>query len=87
MLYKWDIRRHILTQAATTRIKEIETYDDCLFTDGAETSTDVPIKTTSQTETTPQTQKETLLLQLQQLERFNNELQQRLLKLQQLTET
>nr|UGV42622.1 MAG: ORF1 [TTV-like mini virus] len=86
LLYKWDIRRHLLTQAATARIKEIETHDECLFTDGAETSTDFKMQATPQTEETPQTQKETLLLQLQQLERFNNELQQRLLKLQQLTE-
>ncbi len=85
-LYNFDWRRHFLTQAATARIKEIETHDECLFTDGAETSTDFKIQATPQTEETPQTQKETLLLQLQQLERFNNELQQRLLKLQQLTE-
>nr|UGV38979.1 MAG: ORF1 [TTV-like mini virus] len=86
MLYKWDIRRHLLTQAATTRIKEIQTHDECLFTDGAETSTDYPIQAAPQEEKTPQTEKETLLLQLQQLEQFNNQLQQRLLKLQQLTE-
>lgn len=86
LLYKWDVRRHLLTQAATARIKEIETYDDCLFTDGTTTSTDfIPPQTTSQAEETPKEEKQALLLQLQQLEQFNTELQQRLLRLQQLT--
>ncbi len=57
MLYKWDIRRHLLTQAATTRIKEIETHDECLFTDGAETSTDYPLQTAPQEEKTPANRK------------------------------
>lgn len=79
LLYKWDIRRDTLTQAAEQRIKEIETYDKTLFTDGTQASQ------TTQTETTPQEEKQALLLQLQQLQQFNQELQQRLLRLRQLT--
>nr|UGV38992.1 MAG: ORF1 [TTV-like mini virus] len=87
MLYKWDIRRHTLTQAATERIKQCETYEHSLFPDGIQTSTDIPWpkKETSHQETTPQEEKQALLLQLQQLEQFNQQLQQRFLRLRQLT--
>lgn len=79
LLYKWDIRRDTLTQAAEQRIKEIETYDKTLFTDGTQTTQ----KTQAQTST--EEEKQALLLQLQQLQQFNQELQQRLLRLRQLT--
>nr|UGV35235.1 MAG: ORF1 [TTV-like mini virus] len=81
MLYKWDIRRDTLTQAAEKRIKEIETHVQPLFTDGTETQQE----TTPQTEKTPQEEKQALLFQLQQLQQFNEELQQRFLRLKQLT--
>nr|UGV42524.1 MAG: ORF1 [TTV-like mini virus] len=82
LLYKWDIRRDMLTQAATDRIKQIETYDTSMFTDGAQTTTS---ETTPQTQKAQKEEKEALLLQLQQLQQFNTELQQRFLKLKQLT--
>nr|UGV35301.1 MAG: ORF1 [TTV-like mini virus] len=81
LLYKWDIRRHQLTQAATKRIKECETYDSCLFTDGAETT--LQEKTTSQTQETPKEEIQALQLQLQQLQQFNRELRHRFLRLKQ----
>nr|UJI58612.1 ORF1 [Anelloviridae sp.] len=81
LLYKWDIRRHTLTQAAEKRIKEIETDDRHLFTDGIQTQEE----TTSQEKETKEEEKQALLLQLQQLQQFNQELQQRFLRLKQLT--
>lgn len=83
LIYKWDVRRHLLTQSATERIKQIETYDTSLFTDG--TTTPEVQKTTPQTKEAAEEEKKTLLLQLDQLHRFNQELQQRFLKLKQLT--
>nr|UGV34427.1 MAG: ORF1 [TTV-like mini virus] len=80
LLYKWDIRRDTLTQAAEKRIKEIETYDQPLFTDGIQTQQE-----TTQTKETQKEEKEALLLQLQQLQQFNQDLQQRFLRLKQLT--
>nr|UGV39069.1 MAG: ORF1 [TTV-like mini virus] len=87
LLYQWDIRRHTLTQAATKRISECTTDDCSLFTDGKQTSTDIPfqIHQKTQEKTTTEEEKKTLLLQLQQLEQYNRELQQRFLKLKQLT--
>jgi len=81
LLYKWDIRRDTLTQAAEKRIKEIETDVGPLFTDGIQTQE----KTTSQEKETQEKEKQALLLQLQQLQQFNQELQQRFLRLKQLT--
>lgn len=81
LLYKWDVRRETITAAAEKRIKEIETHDQSLFTDGtlhSETQT-------SQTETTPQEEKQALLLQLQQLQQYNEQLQHKFLRLRQLT--
>ncbi len=81
LLYKWDIRRDTLTQAAEKRIKEIETDVEPLFTDGIQTFQE----TTSQEKETQKEEKQALLLQLQQLQQFNQELQQRFLRLKQLT--
>ena len=83
LLYQWDVRRFQLTQAATERIKECETYDPCLFTDGTTTTTQE--ETTSQKKKAQKEEIQALQLQLQQLQQFNRELQQRFLKLQQLT--
>jgi len=82
LIYKWDVRRDFLTQQATERIKQIETYDPSLFTDGTQTSTD---QTTPQTQKAQEEEKAALLLQLDQLHRFNEELQHRFLRLKQLT--
>nr|UGV35740.1 MAG: ORF1 [TTV-like mini virus] len=81
LLYKWDIRRDTLTQAAEKRIKEIETDVEPLFTDGIQTFQE----TTPQEKETQKEEKQALLLQLQQLQQFNQELQQRFLRLKQLT--
>lgn len=81
LLYKWDVRRETITAAAEKRIKEIETHDQSLFTDGALHSE----AQTSQTETTPQEEKQALLLQLQQLQQYNEQLQHKFLRLRQLT--
>lgn len=81
LLYKWDIRRDTLTQAAEKRIKEIETDVGPLFTDGIQPQE----KTTPQKKETQEKEKQALLLQLQQLQQFNQELQQRFLRLKQLT--
>lgn len=81
LLYKWDIRRDTLTQAAEKRIKEIETDVGPLFTDGIQTQE----KTTPQEKEAQEKEKQALLLQLQQLQQFNQELQQRFLRLKQLT--
>nr|UGV38702.1 MAG: ORF1 [TTV-like mini virus] len=83
LLYQWDVRRFQLTQAATERIKECETYDTCLFTDGTTTTTQQ--EETSQKKKAQKEEIQALQLQLQQLQQFNRELQQRFLKLQQLT--
>nr|UGV36844.1 MAG: ORF1 [TTV-like mini virus] len=83
-LYQWDTRRDYITPAAAERIKECETYDQLMFTDGIQTSTDVPTtKTTPQTKETQETQTETLLQQLQQLQQYNQQLQLRFRKLKQ----
>lgn len=84
LLYSWDIRRDFLTKKATDRITESSTYDKLMFTDGAETSTDIPFQTEAQAKETPETQEETLLLQLQQLEQYNNLLQQRFRRLKEI---
>nr|UGV35245.1 MAG: ORF1 [TTV-like mini virus]UGV42571.1 MAG: ORF1 [TTV-like mini virus] len=86
-IYKWDTRRDILTQKATDRITKSSTYDSNVFTDGRETSTDIPLFQATQKapqEETPETQAETLLLQLHQLQQFNLQLQQRFNNLKQL---
>nr|UGV38861.1 MAG: ORF1 [TTV-like mini virus] len=86
-IYKWDIRRDLLTQTATERIKECQIYDPTLFSDGKQTSTDIPLQAekTSQTKTTTKEEEQALLQQLQQLQQLNSELQQRFLRLRQLT--
>nr|UGV34877.1 MAG: ORF1 [TTV-like mini virus] len=85
-IYPWDFRRDFLTTTATERIKTSETDVKFMFTDGRQTSTDQQIwQTTPQEEETPKTQEETLLLQLQQLQQYNNLLQQRLSRLKQIS--
>nr|UGV36037.1 MAG: ORF1 [TTV-like mini virus] len=78
-IYPWDTRRDQLTQAATERITKSPSNDSTLFTDGKQSSTDLPIfqKAKAQEEETPQTQAEALLLQLNQLQQLNQQLQQR----------
>nr|UGV36412.1 MAG: ORF1 [TTV-like mini virus] len=77
-LYQWDTRRDYLTQTAAERITESSIHDYSLFTDGKQTSTDVPLfPQETQKKTTPKAQTETLLQQLKQLQQFNKLLQQR----------
>lgn len=86
-IYTWDVRRDILTAAATKRIKEISTDEQYLFTDGTATSTDIPFpqaQQTTQTETTTEEEEQALLQQLLQLQQHNQQLQQRFRQLKQL---
>lgn len=85
-IYPWDFRRDLLTTKATKRITESEPNEITLFTDGKQTSTDwVCWQTTPQTQKTPETQEEEILQQLIQLQQYNNQLQQRLRQLKQLS--
>nr|UYM03212.1 MAG: ORF1 [Anelloviridae sp.] len=86
LLYKWDIRRDTITPKGLQRITESPTNDFSMFSDGRTTSTDLPQKTTPQTQTTEKTQEETLLLNLQQLQQLNSQLQQQFQRLRQLTQ-
>jgi len=82
MLYDWDTRRDFITKKATERIQSCPTNDQIVFTDGRETATDLPLFQTKtqkkETEETPQT---ALLQQLNQLQQYNLQLQQRFNKL------
>nr|UGV36036.1 MAG: ORF1 [TTV-like mini virus] len=82
-IYKWDVRRDLLTQTATKRITEIPILKPIMFTDGQQTSTDPPIQKTwtPQEETTTEKEKETLLQQFQLLQQHNTQLEQRLRQL------
>ena len=87
LIYKWDCRRDLLTQTAYKRISECTIYDEPLFTDGRQTSTDIPQETPPQEKkTTTEEEKETLLLQLNQLQHLNQQLQQRFQQLKTLTQ-
>lgn len=84
-LYSWDTRRDFITPKATERIKKSTTHEKYLFTDGMPTSTDLPLQeTTTQKKETPETQEATLLLQLNRIQQFNQQLQHRFTKLKQL---
>nr|UGV36027.1 MAG: ORF1 [TTV-like mini virus] len=78
-IYPWDCRRDFLTQTATKRINQSSIYETTLFTDGNNSTTNMPLFPQSQTPqtTTPQEEEATLLFQLEQLQQFNNQLQQR----------
>lgn len=82
-IYKWDVRRDILTQTATKRITEIPLLKQTLFTDGQTTSTDPPVQKTwtPQEEETPKEEDPTLLQQLQLLHHNNQQLEYRLRQL------
>nr|UGV34563.1 MAG: ORF1 [TTV-like mini virus] len=86
-IYNWDTRRDMLTQAASTRIEQIQINEQSLFTDGIQTSTDIP--TTSQKAQKKKTQEETqeeLLQQLNIIQQHNKHLLQRFRKLKTLTQ-
>lgn len=85
-IYTWDIRRNILTAAATKRIKEIGTDEKYVFSDGTTTSTDIPFYQAQKTPTeeTPEEDQETLFKQLLELQLRNQQLQQRFRDLKQL---
>lgn len=84
-IYSWDVRRDTLTQKATERITSLPINDSIMFTDGIQTSTDIPWKTTPQEKTAQEKETQETFLQLQQLQQYNKELQQRLIRLTQLT--
>ncbi len=87
LIYKWDCRRDLLTQTAYKRISECTIDDKSMFTDGRQTSTDIPQTTqTPSSETTTEKEKETLLLQLNQLQQLNQQLQHRFQQLKTLTQ-
>nr|UGV37310.1 MAG: ORF1 [TTV-like mini virus] len=78
LLYTWDIRRDLLTTTAAERIKQIPINEQYVLTDGTSTSTDIPIKTQkTQEETATEKEKETLLRQLNLIQQYNQQLQQR----------
>lgn len=84
-IYPGDFRRGLLTETAQKRITQSITNEQPLFTDGRKTSTDLQLfPQETQTEETPKTQEETLLLQLLQLQQFNNQLQHRFRKLKEI---
>ncbi len=87
LIYRWDVRREMLTQTAKKRIEKCSEPTNFVFTDGIQTSTDIPLQTQKTQEKTTQEEKETILLHLQQLQQFNNDLQQRFQRLQQLAKT
>nr|UGV38431.1 MAG: ORF1 [TTV-like mini virus] len=87
MLYQWDQRRDFITGSAAKSITESPTDDHFMFTDGKKSSTDLQIyPEKTQEKTTQKEKEETILLQLQQLEQYNLQLQQRLLRLTQLSQ-
>nr|UGV37332.1 MAG: ORF1 [TTV-like mini virus] len=87
LIYNFDTRHDMLTKQATKRIKEISSDDDSLFSDGAQHSTDPPLRyqTTPQEKTTKEKEKETTLQQqLNLIQQYNQQLRQRLQQLKQL---
>nr|UGV37925.1 MAG: ORF1 [TTV-like mini virus] len=86
LLYKWDTRRDTITTTALQRIRQCQPTNQSVFTDGRQTSTDLPQTTQTQTEKTTEKKEETTILQqLNKLQRLNTKLQLRFLKLKQLT--
>nr|UGV37322.1 MAG: ORF1 [TTV-like mini virus] len=88
-LYNFDVRRHLLTQTAEKRIKNLTDSDISLFTDGtAPTPFEPPIQTPQTwTEETSEEEKTTLLQQLHQLQQHNLQLLQRYQQLKLMTQS
>lgn len=82
-IYKWDVRRDLLTQKATNRITELQIPKQTVFTDGKATSTDIPIwtQTTPQTKETTEEENQEIQQQLELVQLYNQQLQQRLRQL------
>lgn len=82
-IYKWDVRRDLLTQTATNRITELQIPKQTIFTDGKATSTDTPtwIETTPQEKTTQKEEEQEIQQQLQLVQQYNQQLQHRLRQL------
>nr|UGV37180.1 MAG: ORF1 [TTV-like mini virus] len=86
LIYKWDTRRDTITSTALQRIRQCQPTNKSMFTDGKQTSTDLPQTTQTQDEKkTEKTQETTILQQLNKLQQLNTRLQLRFLKLKQLT--
>nr|UGV37914.1 MAG: ORF1 [TTV-like mini virus] len=88
-LYNFDVRRHLLTQTAEKRIKNLTDFDISLFTDGTTpTPFEPPIQTPQTwTEETSEEEKKTLLQQLHQLQQHNLQLLQRYQQLKLMTQS
>ncbi len=88
-LYNFDVRRHLLTQTAEKRIKNLTDFDISLFTDGtAPTPFEPPIQTPQTwTEETSEKEKTTLLQQLHELQQHNLQLLQRYQQLKLMTQS
>nr|UGV33979.1 MAG: ORF1 [TTV-like mini virus] len=80
-IYNFDIRRNLLTQAATERLKQDSEIECSLFTDGEQTSTTVPLQTQyKKKKKKTQTKEEslqTLQLHINQLRQHRQLLRQR----------
>lgn len=87
-IYQWETRRDFLTQAAQQRIAKINPYEQFMLTDGAETTTEIPLQIVSQTppKTTPEKEEEKILQQLLQYRQHNQQLQQRFQQLKLMLE-
>lgn len=83
-IYNWDIRRDLLTQNAAKRITEISLFEPTMFTDGTKTG-ETPSETSkTQEKTAAEKEKETLLLQLFQLQQQNINLRDRFRQLMEM---
>lgn len=84
-IYPWDIRHDIITKPAAERIKQCETYEDSVFTDGTTTTTSPNYNfQEAQKKKTTKKKEQTLLLQLNNIKLLNRQLQHRLRQLAQL---
>ncbi len=93
-IYNFDVRRHLITQAATKRIYEISKDDLSMFTDGSpptkKSKFEIPLQTneTSQETTTEEEETQTpIQQQLQLYKQHNQQLKLRYRQLKQLLET
>ncbi|AXQ65811.1 MAG: hypothetical protein QKC62_gp1 [Anelloviridae sp.] len=88
-IYQWDTRRDFLTQAAQQRIAKINPYEQFMFTDGAQTSTEIPLQIITQTppKTTSEKEEEEILQQLIEYRRHNQQLQHRFQQLKLMLES
>lgn len=81
-IYSWDVRRDLLTRTAAKRIRQIETDDISLFTDGTTHPLSETIQTPPQKKKKTTEEKETSIQQqLNLIQQHNHQLQLRLRQL------